>query len=446
MTSKPYTRPLTPGNPEGGDAEGWARARQLLAQLTSPSEVPLGLPRPPATAGPGDSGADGAQGARGRSQVGLTGSPPEAVPLDSDRYQLLSPQIEDLRRELLAYHRHRWESRESQLAELLAWYTAELDSLDRRAAELEAAQLYAEAIRAELGRPELQADTDSCRRKLKYARARVRSLTEDLGPRASKCQCDERWIRCGCEEGAPRPVPVDCRQRTICEHCRKRWAVKMKRRILEAAPRWIQKMSRGRYRARVRMITLTVGHSGDLARDRADLVKGWEGLRKQLHKWFGEALPFCMVWETTPGTQGDGHVHAHVIIIGGPGWWNYAAIQRTWRNVCPRSSHLDIVTASTSKDPAKAAGTYLFKYATKGADLCSSSWSDSLIAQTIAAHYGKRWINTSRSFWTSPAPICKHCGEHCRRAPKPNAWAASVDSAEGLPVRRVGPNRGPPGT
>lgn len=443
--SRPYRNALTPSSTPGGDAEGWARARQLLAQLTSPSEA-LGSPRPPAAADPGVSGADRAGRTQAPSQPGLTGSPPEAVPLVLTRYQLLSPQIEDLRRDLLAWHRNRWETRESKLAELLAWYTAELDSLDRRVAELEAAELYAESIRAGLSRPELQADTDGCRRKLKYARARVRSLREDLGPRAMNCQREDRWIRCSCEGGAARPVPVDCRQRTVCEGCRKRWAIRMKKRILEAAPRWIEKMSRGRRRARVRMITLTVGHSGDLARDRADLVRGWEGLRKQLHKWFGEALPFCMVWETTPGTGGEGHVHAHVIIIGGPGWWSYAAIQRTWRNVCPRSSHLDIATAKASKDPRKAAGAYLFKYATKGADLCSTSWSESLIAQTIAAHYGKRWITTSARFWVAPEPICKHCGERCQRAPKPNGWVMAVDSAEGMLVRRTGGERAPPYT
>lgn len=359
------------------------------------------------------------------------------------RYQLLSPQIEDLRRDLLSWHRNRWETRESKLAELLAWYTAELDSLDRRVAELEAAELYAEAIRTGLSRPELQADTDGCRRKLKYARARVRSLREDLGPRAMNCQREDRWIRCSCEGGAARPVPVDCRQRTVCEGCRKRWAIRMRKRILEAAPRWIEKMTRGRHRARVRMITLTVAHSGDLALDRAELVKGWEGLRKQLHKWFGEALPFCLVWETTPGADGLGHEHAHVIVIGGPGWWNYSAIQRTWRNVCPRSSHLDIQT--TKGDQARAAARYLSKYATKGVSI-GSAWPDPLIAQWIAAHYGKRWISTSLRFWQVPEPICKHCGERCQRAPKPNGWVVAVDSAEGMPVRRISRERAPPHT
>jgi len=348
-----------------------------------------------------------------------------------------------MRRDLLSWHRNRWEKRAAQLAELVTWYQGVLDAIEREAAALDAAEMYASAQRTRAAGagpgasvPELRDDLGAAGRKLKYARARARSLTEDLGPRASACQKNQRWIRCACEDGAARPVDVDCRQRTICEGCRKRWAGKMRRRILDAAPRWIEKMSRGRYRARVRMITLTVAHSGDLARDREDLVKGWEGLRKQLHKWFGEALPFCMVWETTQGTDGLGHEHAHVIVVGGPGWWNYSAIQRTWRNVCRRSSHLDIQTAKG--DQAKSASRYLSKYATKGVSI-GSSWPDRLIAQWIACHYGKRWISTSLGFWAPPEPICRHCGERCRRAKPPGTWAATIDSREGMLVRR---NRG----
>jgi hypothetical protein len=193
------------------------------------------------------------------------------------------------------------------------------------------------------------------------------------------------------------------------------------------------------------MITLHVAHSGDLAADRAALVAGWEGLRKQLHRWFGEALPFCMVWETTPGRDGLGHEHCHVIIFGGPAFWNYGQIQRTWRSVCPRSSHLDIQVAKG--DQAKAAARYLCKYATKGIDLSSPEWSEELVAQVIAAHYNKRWISTSRGFWSAPLPVCRTCGTSCRVAARPgpdHGWR--WHGVDVLISARILGETGPPGT
>lgn len=424
--------------PTPDEVNGWKAARELLARLTGPGGGVS--PRPPSA--PGEGGIAGGPEVQGRpSHGGLTAVPAAPPPLDLTRLQLLSPQIEDRRRELLASHRDRWEKRAAQLAELLAWYQAERDARERGVAQLDAAGWHAAAIRAGWAAQlaELVADTEDCRRKLKYAEARAKALREDIGPRRALCERTDRWIRCGCEAGAARPVPVGCRQRCICGPCRARWAARMRRRLLEAAPKFLA--ARG---ARTRMITLTVQHSGDLARDRRDLVKGWEALRKQLHKWWGYAVPFCLVWETKPGTDGLGHEHAHVVVLGGPAWWPYAAIQRVWKRACPRSSHLDIAIASRAKDQAKAAASYLCKYATKGADLDGEGWTDELVAQVIAAHYNQRWITTSHRFWAPIEPICKHCGEHCRVAVPPNGWERAIDSREGMLVRRTGGERGPP--
>jgi hypothetical protein len=366
------------------------------------------------------------------------------------RLQLLSPQIEERRRDLLSSHRERWEKRAEQLLELCDWYQDELGKLDHRQAELLAADQYDQAARVVMGpgagfgwsRSELVVDLAGAGRRLKYARARVRSLRDDLGPRRAACGARDRWIRCKCEGGAARPVPVGCRQRCICSDCRIRWAGRMRRRLLEVAPKYLDP-GKG---ARTRMLTLTIEHSGDLARDRAELVKGWEQLRKQLHKWWGYAVPFCMVWETTPGEDGLGHEHAHVVVLGGPSWWPYAAIQRVWRRACPRSKVLDIRVASRKKDQGKAAASYICKYATKGADLDGAGWSDELVAQVIAAHYNQRWVTTSHRFWLPEEPICKHCGEHCKAVPPPDEWTARVDSREGMLVGRMRGERAPPHT
>jgi hypothetical protein len=213
----------------------------------------------------------------------------------------------------------------------------------------------------------------------------------------------------------------------------------MSRRLHEAIPRHVAAAQRPgfRWRVRVRMITMTIQHSGDLARDRAELVAGWEGLRKQLHRWFGRALPFALFWETEPGRDGLGHVHAHCVVIGGPEWWNYRAIQRTWHRACPRSAKGPgiQINMETGKDPGRGAAYYLAKYASKGAKIGGAGWSDELVAQTLAIGYGKRWITTSEGFWAAPEPICQECGEHVHRAAPPHAWAR---------VARHPEARGPP--
>lgn len=204
--------------------------------------------------------------------------------------------------------------------------------------------------------------------------------------------------------------------------------------MLDAVPRHIAaiKVPGYRWRVRVRMITMAIAHSGDIARDRAELVAGWEALRKQLHKWFGKALPFALLWETTPGRDGLGHEHAHVIVIGGPEWWPYGKIQKTWHTACPRSAkgpgiQIDLAgTKRRDRDPTKSAANYLTKYATKGAELGGEGWSDELVAQVLAAHYNKRMITTSHGFWVAPPPICPTCHEHVHRAAVPHGWASAL--------------------
>lgn len=328
-------------------------------------------------------------------------------------------------------------------SEVAAAYRAEVDVAERLVAAAEEAELWRQAREHWTELHDLAEQWDAARRRKRYAAARVRSLETDMEPRVAGCGVAERWIRCACEGGDARPVKFECRQRSVCEPCRKRWASRQRQRMIEAIPGWTAKHRDQRNRAgRVRMITLTVAHSGQLAADRAELVRGWTGLRKQMHKWFGGALPYVLVWETTPGKDGLGHEHAHVIVVGGPPHWNYAAMQRTWRNVCPRSSHLDIQLARG--DTARAAGMYLGKYASKGAEIGGFGWTDELIAQWIAAHYNQRGVSTSRGFWVPPEPICARCGEWVHRAEAPNPWVRQIDTREGE-LCRIRGERGPPG-
>lgn len=407
---------------------------------------PPGPPRLPAIGGAG--------GSESRPEVytqGLTAvkrAPAPAPPtLDLTHRQQLSQAIEQRRWELLADARHHWQNRLDERAAELARYRAEVAETGALAAAAELGGFRGLAAELVETAAVVAAAAERAERRRRYAASRVRSLAGELGPRAAACGAGERWIRCGCEGGAARPVPDECRQRAVCASCRKIYARRMRRRVLEAVPRWVASMRRERRAPRVRMLTLTVRHSGDLRADRAELVRGWTGLRKQLHRWFGEALPFVLVWETTPGADGLGHEHAHVIVIGGPSWWNYAAIARTWRKVCPRSTNIDIqVAGSRGGSPAHVAAMYVSKYVTKGAEIGGARWSDELVAQTIAAHYNQRMISTSVRFWVPPVPVCPCCGDRYRTAPAPNGWRRAVDLRDGvLFEQRIGGERAPPG-
>lgn len=158
--------------------------------------------------------------------------------------------------------------------------------------------------------------------------------------------------------------------------------------------------------------------------DRERLIAGWMGLRKQLHRWWGRAVPFLLQIEVTRGADGLGHVHAHVIVVGGPAFWNYAAIQRTWRSVMQSSTHLDIQCARS----AEGAAMYVAKYATKGA-IIGGGWSDELTADVIAMYYGKRSVTTSLGFWAPREPICACCAEHVRRCLPPDPLTRTIGPA-----------------
>ncbi len=315
--------------------------------------------------------------------------------------QLLSPAVEDRRRGLLRTQRERWESRVELREAKLAALAALGEELRAGGCDATATQVEQAAFRV--------------RRRYLYAVARVRALTRDLAPRVVVCGHRTRYVRCLCNGGQATPVPVGCRQRLACDHCRAMAAAKTRKRLLESIPwhRAANRDIRGRV-APMRMLTLTIAHSGDLERDRADIYRGWQALRKQMHRWYGRALPFSLVWEWTAGEDGLGHVHAHVLVIGGPRWWNYRAIRAVWRTACPRSQapHIDWIRSE------KGAAKYVSKYISKGTAI-AAGMTEEVQAQTLAASYGKRSLWTSLRFWAPPDRKCRDCGERFHPTSQP---------------------------
>lgn len=412
--------------------DAWRTARELAAAVARQARqaAPGSSPAPGGGSGGPPQGAAG-QGPRSGAVDALSHGaltavkrpvpppPPRAAALDLTPLQLLSHAIEHRRRDRLASIRDLWTKRLDERRRGAAWYRYRADEIER---EITSAEL-AGARPVELASEGAIAAAAAARleRLATYAGRRVAALAGDLGPRLAGCGQGERWIRCGCEAGAPRGVAKRCGQRAICRDCARRFAARCRRRALESIPGHMRDHRDARNRpGRVRLITLTVRHSGDVAVDRERLIAGWMGLRKQLHRWFGRALPFVLLVEVTPGAQHDGHVHAHVVVVGGPAFWPYAAIQRTWRAVCPHSTHLDIQLARS----VAGAAYYVTKYATKSAAVVGDGWSDQLTADVIAMQYGKRAVTASLGFWRPPEPICPCCGEWVTIAKPPDQLSA----------------------
>jgi len=154
------------------------------------------------------------------------------------------------------------------------------------------------------------------------------------------------------------------------------------------------------------LLTLTIEHSGDIERDRADLAAGWRRFYLALRRRYG-VCPYVGVWEVTPGEDGQGHIHAHVAVVWP--WRDWSLCHRLWRAACPRSTRISFVArrrdglASTPKSVAN----YLGKYLAKGME--AEGFTPELRANVVAGTYNTRWVFSSRRFWQPFVPRCQAC-------------------------------------
>lgn len=149
------------------------------------------------------------------------------------------------------------------------------------------------------------------------------------------------------------------------------------------------------------LVTLTAPHSGDLDADRKRIATGWARLRAWLHHRQG-SLPYLLCWEITPGSDGTGHVHAHVLTLWP--WLDYGDLNRAWsRAVRAESARIDVQRARSHRGAAR----YVQKYATKGC----AAMGGTVAAGWYRATYGRRWASTSIGWWCgtdnrSECPVC----------------------------------------
>lgn len=252
--------------------------------------------------------------------------------------------------------------------------------------------------------------------------------------------------------------------RALCSHCRKTWRARLRRRAVKSleaivanaptrtlmAPGKGGRLRRRRLRDRLRLLTLTVRHSGDVEVDRETLQTGWVRLRAWIRKSWGFSPAYIGCWEVTPGRDGHGHIHLHVITLW-PGWVDYGDVCAAWR----RAVGDDQAAPDIELIRKGAAGGvwYVMHYSSKGLDV--ADMSGQLAGDVLATLYARRAVTTSRGFWT-PRPICcEKCGEFWKvERPPPvsggdklraAAWAVqgpdphqlSIVKRDGAPLERT---------
>jgi hypothetical protein len=262
---------------------------------------------------------------------------------------------------------------------------------------LEAARLNALAdTRKRLAEKVLQAKSEATAR---WASDRHSSCSRPLGPRVAKCGTRGLAVKCGC---GPRVYWRGCRQWWVCRRCRSQRLRPLGARIHESLQARVLDEQRGGARVSLRLVTLTVRHTGDVAADRLQLGDSFRRWYQAMHKWVGRHH-YALVYEVTPGTDGKGHVHAHVAILW-PRWIDYGRVRTLWLRASQGASErIDIQGVGCN---SRRASRYIGKYLSKG----SEQLAPELAGRTIAAFYARRAITASRRFWV-PRCGCRACGQ-----------------------------------
>lgn len=268
--------------------------------------------------------------------------------------------------------------------------------------------------------------------------------------------CGKRWRTVGCGCGS-RDTRVMCEQPQLCTTCRRKHALKWRKRItagMERAlrderSRWYRTPA---YRRRgflpgVYLITLTGPHSGDMAQDRVQLGAAVRKLLKHAtwRQWWKH---YALTWEVAMSPDGDGlgHVHCHLAVVSS--WVPYSSeeeecaqmtalgdgvadnirapsgrrkvkarwgLHDVWRWAMPGALVLDVRAPRAGASDANAAFSaagYLAKYVTKGVE--PSEFSGAKAGELLVAFAGRRKVSTSEGFWQEPITACECCGEEYR--------------------------------
>lgn len=238
-----------------------------------------------------------------------------------------------------------------------------------------------------------------------YARLRVRALRTPRRDRVNACGGKVR-TRCGC---GTREIDAGCGQRWLCYRCRGIQMRRLRGRLYESGEAWRAEHGAG---WKWRFLTLTMPHTGNIERDRSAIQAGWVRVRQNLRKRLGSTFPYCLVWEVAQGSDGKGHVHAHVVALWP--WVDWSDVRRWF------GAHMDMQTA---RGQGKACANYVCKYVSKGVEL--GEFSGELAGRVLASFLNARLYSVSEGFWRfAPRRTrCECCGQQWEIVERPEPLA-----------------------
>lgn len=236
-----------------------------------------------------------------------------------------------------------------------------------------------------------------------YARARARKTSTPYAKRLDGCARAGVPVKCACRTDVRW---YTCRAHLLCRTCRKQRARKLRAKIAAALEAAMLGAPAGYHLV---MVTITLRHDPDVGAARRRLMDAWRRYRKANFRRWGEFF-FVGTHEVTPGADGLGHPHAHVVCLwpmGSPGdgtQGDWRLQRELWLAACPDAARVDF---TASKQPHRAA-KYVSKYVSKGVQ--TSDFTPQLRARVLAGTYGARWVFSSRGAWVKFQPCCKSCG------------------------------------
>lgn len=238
--------------------------------------------------------------------------------------------------------------------------------------------------------------------RIRYAIGREAALRRPYAARLKRCERRGTRVKCGCP-GWRGVRLYTCRQHLLCERCKRARARRLGMRMREGLAAAHSAAPTG---SMIVLLTLTIEHSGDIARDRADLAEGWRRFYLAVRRRWGK-FPYVGVWEVTAGRDGLGHIHAHVAAVWP--WRDWRLCAALWRRSCPRSTRISFVARRRDgrASDAASASNYLGKYLTKGVE--TVDFTPELRSRVLSGTYNTRWVFASRGFWQYFQPKCRAC-------------------------------------
>ena len=212
---------------------------------------------------------------------------------------------------------------------------------------------------------------------------------------------------------------------------------------------WARKSPRARSKRKpgTYLLTLTAPHSGDLVVDRATLARAWRDLSKHQQLSGGWWDSYVSVYEATPGSDGAGHVHLHVVAVSS--WIPYRELHKRWSKsvlggcghagkcfcvLSPRA-HVQISPPSGGRRGAESAASYVAKYVSKG--IQPGELSAQKAGELLVSARGRRVVTASRGFWVRRGQLpCRKCGEIPKLDSLPLSLLAAAPAACWRAMRR----------